>query len=102
MREISRKLTARSMEMRASWGFIVGLYWTSQISLTGRFSQIRVSINPRHIFRWSSIFSQDQARTSSSRGIILRQSIYLIKHVILAFFLYRRDRRYVSEYPCQL
>lgn len=76
------ELTARSMEMRASWGFIVRLYRASQISLTGRFSQVWVSINPRHIFRSSSsVFSQDQTGTSSSRWIILRQSMYHVSRV---------------------
>lgn len=79
-------LTARSMKVRASRRFVVRLYRTSQISLGRRFGQVRISINPRHIFGWTtSVFSQYQSGTSSSRGIILGQLTYIITAKLMLF-----------------
>lgn len=79
-------LTARSMKVWASRRFVVRLYRTSQVSLGRRFGQIRVSVNPRHIFGWTtSVFSQYQSGTSSSRGIILGQLTYIITAKLMLF-----------------
>ena len=80
-------LTTRSMKMRASRRFVVRLYRTSQVPLARRFSQIRVSINPRYIFGWTaSVLSQYQSRTASSRGVILGQLTYIITAKLMLSF----------------
>lgn len=74
------------MKVWASRRFVVRLYRTSQVSLGRRFGQIRVSVNPRHIFGWTtSVFSQYQSGTSSSRGIILGQLTYIITAKLMLF-----------------